>query len=61
MESEGGSGYWIARTSRIKSAKYVIFIQIIETWAVKDGLGHGQAFMIGKIRVYSKKNMRAEN
>ncbi|WP_298065147.1 hypothetical protein [uncultured Acinetobacter sp.] len=50
MESEGGSGYWIARTDRIKSAKYVIFIRNHrETWAVKDGLGHGQAFMIGKI------------
>ena len=50
MESEGGSGYWIARTDRIKSADYVIFIRNHrETWAVKDGLGHGQAFMIGKI------------
>ena len=50
MESEGGSGYWIARTDRIKSAEYVILIRNRrETWAVKDGLGHGQAFMIGKI------------
>lgn len=50
MESEGGSGYWIARTDRIKSAEYVILIRNHrETWAVKDGLGHGQAFMIGKI------------
>ena len=50
MESEGGSGYWIARTDSIKSAQYVILIRNHrETWAVKDGLGHGQAFMIGKI------------
>ena len=50
MESEGGSGYWIVRTDRIKSAEYVILIRNHrETWAVKDGLGHGQAFMIGKI------------
>ena len=50
MESEGGSGYWIARTERIESADYVVFIRNHrETWAVKDGLGHGQAFMIGKI------------
>jgi len=50
MESEGGSGYWIARTDRIKNAKYVVLIRNHrESWAVKDGLGHGQAFMIGKI------------
>lgn len=50
MESEGGSGYWIARTDRIKSAEYIILIRNHrETWAVKDGLDHGQAFMIGKI------------
>ena len=50
MESEGGSGYWIVRTDRIKSAEYVILIRNHrETWAVKDGLGHGQAFMVGKI------------
>ncbi len=51
MESEGGSGYWIAKTDRIKNAKYVIFVRNHrETWAVKDdGLQHGQAFMIGRI------------
>lgn len=50
MESEGGSGYWIAKTDRVKSADYVIFIRNHrESWAVKDGLDHGQAFMIGKI------------
>ena len=51
MESEGGSGYWMAKTDRIKSAEYVIFMRNHrETWAVKnDGLAHGQAFMIGKI------------
>ena len=27
MESEGGSGYWIVRTDRIKSAEYVILIR----------------------------------
>lgn len=50
MELEGGSGYWVVRTDRIKNAEYVIFIRNHrETWAVKDGLGHGQAFMVGKI------------
>lgn len=51
MESEGGSGYWMAKTDRIKSAEYVIFMRNHrETWAVKnDGLAHGQAFLIGKI------------
>ncbi len=50
MESEGGSGYWVARTDRIKSAEYVIFIRNHrEQWAVKDDLEHGQAFMIGKV------------
>jgi len=27
MESEGGSGYWIVRTDRSKSAEYVILIR----------------------------------
>ena len=50
MESDGGSGYWIVRSDRIRKAKYVIFCRNHrETWAVKDGLGHGQAFMVGKI------------
>lgn len=50
MESEGGSGYWLAKSDRIESAKYVILIRNHrESWAVKDRLEHGQAFMIGKI------------
>lgn len=51
MESEGGSGYWIARSDRIRSAEYVILMRNHrETWAVKDGIEHGQAFMVGKIK-----------
>lgn len=50
MEKEGGSGYWIARTDRIKGADYVIFIRNHrESWAIKEGADHGQAFMVGKI------------
>ena len=50
MESEGGSGYWIARSDRIRSAEYVVLIRNHrETWAIKDGVEHGQAFMVGKI------------
>lgn len=50
MESEGGSGYWVARTDRIKDSEYVFFMRNRrEQWAAKDGLEHGQAFAIGKI------------
>ena len=50
MESEGGSGYWVARTDRIKGSEYVFFMRNRrEQWAAKDGLEHGQAFAIGKI------------
>ena len=53
----------IVRTDRIKSAEYVILIRNHrETWAVKDGLGHGQAFMVGKISgCIPTKNMLVEN
>lgn len=50
MESEGGSGYWVARTDRIKGSEYVFFMRNRrEQWAAKDGMEHGQAFAIGKI------------
>ncbi|MGZ3767948.1 MAG: hypothetical protein ACXVA2_25005 [Mucilaginibacter sp.] len=51
IQKEGGSGYWIAQTGRIKAAEYVICIRNHrETWAIKnDGVSHGQAFLIGKI------------
>lgn len=58
MESEGGSGYWVARTDRVKNSEYVILIRNRrEQWAAKDGLEHGQAFLIGKISdcIQSKK------
>jgi hypothetical protein len=58
MESEGGSGYWLAKTDRVKSSDYAIFIRNHrENWAVKDdGMKHGQAFMIGKISGCIKTN-----
>ena len=50
MQSEGGSAYWKARTDRIDKAEYVILMRNHRApWAVKDGVNHGQAFMIGKI------------
>lgn len=58
MESEGGSGYWVAKTDRVKNSEYIILIRNRrEQWAAKDGLEHGQAFLIGKISgcIQSKK------
>lgn len=50
MESEGGSGYWVAKTDRLKNTDYVVLIRNRRAqWAAKDGLEHGQAFMVGKI------------
>lgn len=50
MQLEGGSGYWKARTDRIDKAEYAILMRNHRApWAVKDGVNHGQAFMIGKI------------
>jgi hypothetical protein len=50
MQSEGGSGYWVVRNNRINNANYVLFIRNHRaTFAVRDNLEHGQAFMLGKI------------
>lgn len=50
MELEGGSGYWVARSDRIRNSEYVIFMRNRRAqWAAKDGKSHGQAFMIGKV------------
>lgn len=49
MRTEGGSGYWHARTDRLNDADYLIAVRNRrETWAVKD-LEHGTAFLIAKI------------
>ncbi|WP_238337822.1 hypothetical protein [Enterobacter kobei] len=49
MRTEGGSGYWHARTDRLNDAEYLIAVRNRrETWAVKD-LEHGTAFLIAKI------------
>lgn len=49
MRSEGGSGYWHAKTDRLNDAEYLIAVRNRrETWAVKD-LEHGTAFLIAKI------------
>lgn len=58
MELEGGSGYWVARSDRIRNSEYVILIRNRRAqWAAKDGNSHGQAFMIGRISgcIASKK------
>lgn len=50
MELEGGSGYWVARSDRIRNSDYVILMRNRRAqWAAKDGKSHGQAFMIGKV------------
>lgn len=49
MQKEGGSGYWVVKSHRIKNAKYALFIRNRrEAWSIKN-VSHGQAFMIGKI------------
>lgn len=49
MRTEGGSGYWHAKTDRLNDAEYLIAVRNRrETWAVKD-LEHGTAFLIAKI------------
>jgi len=58
MELEGGSGYWVARSDRIRNSDYVILMRNRRAqWAAKDGKSHGQAFMIGKVSgcIASKK------
>lgn len=49
IQSEGGSGHWIARTNRIEDAEYVVCVRNRrETWAAKD-CEHGTAFLVGRI------------
>lgn len=49
IQSEGGSGHWIARISRIEDAEYVVCVRNRrETWAAKD-CEHGTAFLVGRI------------
>ncbi|UXZ05385.1 hypothetical protein [Moraxella nasicaprae] len=51
FEEEGGIGYWIVQSGRVKNAKYVLVMRNHrESWSAKDdGFQHGQAYMLGKI------------
>jgi hypothetical protein len=49
IQSEGGSGHWIARINRVEEAEYVVCVRNRrETWAAKD-CEHGTAFLVGRI------------
>ena len=49
IQSEGGSGHWIAKVNRIEDAEYVVCVRNRrETWAAKD-CEHGTAFLVGRI------------
>lgn len=59
MADEGGSGYWIAKSDRLKSAEYLIAVRNLrETWAIKDNK-HGTAFLIARITGCSKTDRHA--
>lgn len=50
MQSDGGSAHWKASSNSIDEAEYIILMRNHRApWAVKDGVSHGQAFMVGKI------------
>lgn len=50
MQLEGGSAHWKASADSVDNAEYIILMRNHRApWAVKDGVSHGQAFMIGKI------------
>jgi len=50
IQSDGGSAHWKASANSIDEAEYVILMRNHRApWAVKEGVRHGQAFMMGKI------------
>lgn len=60
FKENGGIGYWIMQTNRIRQAKYVLVIRNLhEDWSVRDdGFAQGQAFLVGKITGCKKHNGR---